>query len=270
MLFMKPPASLQSRCYPLTASLWCLYNPSYLTCSYLLRTPTGLLLFDAGMDSEAEDMLKALNTIGAQVSDIQAIFLTHWHNDHAAGAAALQQLSGASVYCHALEVPFLSRETAHQDWRGQLADICPEWGLFVLFKGLFGNAIPRAVGSLRSVQAGQDLYPGLEVIATPGHTAGHLAYYYRPERILFCGDAMAVLRGRPCFMARPITPDLPASRASIVRCLDREIHWLCPGHREPLHCPTGQALRQFKAWVESGGEWPLLGELIQTRFKDHW
>lgn len=259
MLAIPPPPALRSQAYALTPELWCLNNPSYLSCSYLLRTAQGIWLFDAGMDSGGADMLSALAEMGASPQEVTAIFLTHWHNDHAAGAAALQALSGAPVYCHALEIPFLSRATATRGWRSRLADACPEWGLFVLFKGMFGNAIPRAIERLSPLEAGDTPFAGLEVLATPGHTAGHLAYYYRPGRMLFCGDAIAVLQGQPCFMARPITPDPPAARAAIVSCLAREIAWLCPGHRQPLACPTGEALRWFRAWVDSGGDWPLLG-----------
>jgi hypothetical protein len=34
-----------------TDSIVCVRRPSYLTCSYLVRTPTGVVVVDAGMDS---------------------------------------------------------------------------------------------------------------------------------------------------------------------------------------------------------------------------
>ena len=60
---------------------------------------------------------------------------------------------------------------------------------------------------------------GLRIVAraTPGHTPGHVSFYYAPERALFAGDALAVIGDRVRFMARPVTPDLAAARASMRR-----------------------------------------------------
>ena len=33
------------------------------------------------------------------------------------------------------------------------------------------------------------------VIHTPGHTPGHLSFYFAPEAMLFAGDALAVVNG---------------------------------------------------------------------------
>lgn len=253
---------LRNHSFSLTRDLWCLSQPSYLSCSYVLRTPRGIWLFDAGMDSAGTAMLDTLAQMGAGPEDVRAIFLTHWHNDHAAGAAAIQALSGAPVYCDAREMPYLDRRTATTGWPQRLATACPEWGPWILIKGLLGNAIPRAIADLRVIGPQPPAFPELDVIPTPGHTPGHLAYYYRPGRLLFCGDALAVLGGKPAFMARAITPDLPAARRSILACLDCEIDWLCPGHREPLATFDQVALRRFRGWVASGGNWPPLGKVL--------
>ena len=71
------------------------------------------------------------------------------------------------------------------------------------------------------------------VLATPGHTSGHVAYLYEPARILFCGDALAVVGKKLRLMARPVTPDRVLARASALRCLHEEVEIICPGHRAP-------------------------------------
>src|SRR5262245_23777593 len=99
--------------FSVTDDVWCVRRPSYLTCSYLVRTPRGIVLVDAGMDSEGEDIALGLSrAFGARPNDVRAILLTHWHNDHAAGARAIQLASGAKVYCHERERPQLTRATA--------------------------------------------------------------------------------------------------------------------------------------------------------------
>jgi glyoxylase-like metal-dependent hydrolase (beta-lactamase superfamily II) len=211
------------------------------------------------MDSEGGDMQYALDRLGLPLSSVRAVLLTHWHNDHAAGGQALQQQSGAAVYFHEADAPFFHRETARTGFRGWLSDLVPEWGLFVLVKGLLDEATPRAVTATRHVADGDVLLNEFEVIATSGHTPGHVSYYYRPERALFAGDALAVVGGQVHFMARPVTPDLPQARASMLRCLSLDIAILCPGHRAPLTQNTRPLCRQMVTRIESGEAWPLLG-----------
>ena len=105
---------------------------------------------------------------------------------------------------------------------------------------------------------GDLLFGDFEVMETPGHTPGHVAYYYRPERALFAGDALAVIGGRVRFMARPVTLDLPAARTSMLKCLTKDIHAIYPGHREPLTTLVPDRVREATRRVTTG-DWPLLG-----------
>jgi len=245
--------------FRVSPSIWCVRRPSYLTCSYLVVTPGGTVMVDAGMDSGGADMRAGLAAAGLAFDSVRAILLTHWHNDHAAGGWAMRELTGAPVYYHRGDLPFFTRETAHPGLRGRLSDLVPEWGLFVLLKGLLGEATPKAVTADRHVADGDVLLDSFEVIETPGHTPGHVCYYYRPERALFAGDALAVIGGQARLMSRPVTPDLGAARASVVKCLSREIDLLCPGHREPLTRETGRRCRELARLAASRAPWPLFG-----------
>jgi glyoxylase-like metal-dependent hydrolase (beta-lactamase superfamily II) len=140
-----------------------------------------------------------------------------------------------------------------------VSDRIPELGVLVLFKGLLGEATSRAVTANRLVADGECLLNDFEVIATPGHTPGHVAYFYRPARALFAGDALAVINGRIRFMARPVTPDQPAARDSLRRCLALQPAIICPGHREPLTTDVAGACHAMASYLDSGGAWPLLG-----------
>ncbi len=241
-----------------SASIWCVRQPSYLTCSYAVRTPDGVVLVDAGMDSTGSDVRALLEAMGEGERSVRAVLLTHWHNDHAAGARATQQRSGCGVHYHAADAPWLSRATARGGLRGWIARRMPEWGLGILFIGLLGEAVPEAVSATSYLADGQVL-SGLEVIETPGHTPGHLSFYYPPERALFAGDALAVIDGKVRFMARPVTLDVAAARLSMVRCLSRDIGILCPGHREPLTVGVEAACDRMRQHLASGGRWPFLG-----------
>jgi glyoxylase-like metal-dependent hydrolase (beta-lactamase superfamily II) len=245
--------------FEVVEGIWCIRRPSYLTCSYAVTTSSGIVLIDAGMDSAAADLFAALAVMGQPASAVKAILLTHWHNDHAAGAQAMQRAVNCPVYYHAAETPYLTRESARGGLRGWLAKRIPEWGVFVLLIGLLGEAVPEAVTAGEHVVDGQIIAEHFEAIYTPGHTPGHTSYYYAPAKALFAGDALAVVGGRVRFMARPVTPDLPLARESMRRCLERDIRILCPGHREPLTQDVESRCAEMRRHLDEGGKWPLLG-----------
>jgi glyoxylase-like metal-dependent hydrolase (beta-lactamase superfamily II) len=240
-------------------TIWMARRPSYLACSYLIAVDRGFVAVDAGMESGGADIKAALAAVGARPEALQAVLLTHWHNDHAAGAAALAASSGAAVYYSAAEAPFLTGATAFGGLRGWLAEQVPEMGLLVLVKGLLGNATPTAVTANRLVREGEVIEGAFRVVETPGHTPGHLAYFHEPTRTLFCGDALAVVGGRIRLMARPVTPDLAAARASALRCLRESPAVLCPGHRRPLTTNLATECDRLQSYLASNASWPLLG-----------
>lgn len=246
--------------FAVTPDVWCLRRRSYLTCSYVVRVRGGFVLVDAGMDSTGRDVEQALiRAFGARVEDVRAVLLTHWHNDHAAGARAVQERSGAKVYYHAGDQAELTRASATEGIRGWLAQRVPELGPLVLLKGLLGEAAPRAVSADGLVKDGDRVETDFEVIETPGHTPGHVSFYYRPEGILFAGDALAVVSGRVRFMSRPVTPDLGEARRSMVRCLDRPIEHLCPGHRMPLSTNVSARCGELLERLRMNAPWPFFG-----------
>ncbi len=247
-----------------TERICCIRRASYLTCSYAVRTARGIVLVEAGMDSDGRDVALGLReAFGAPVSEVRAILLTHWHNDHAAGAAAIRAQSGARVYYHRGDEAQLTRRTVHPGLRDRLALALPEAGPLVLLKGLLGDAIPRAIAADAFVDDGAVVEEDFEVIATPGHTPGHVAYFYPPERVLFAGDALAVKRGRVALMSRPVTPDVPEARRSLVKCLDRSlalgVQRICPGHQYPLAHDVQASAARLRDHIANGGRWPLFG-----------
>jgi glyoxylase-like metal-dependent hydrolase (beta-lactamase superfamily II) len=241
-----------------TDTILCLRRASYQTCSYMVRTTEGLVLIDAGMSSDGADVEAGLKAAHARPADIRAILLTHWHNDHAAGAHAAHALSEAPVYYHQEDERFFMGAAGARGIRGWISDLIPEWGLLVLAKGLLGEATPRAVAAQHFVRDGATVLDAFEVIETPGHTPGHVSYFYRPERALFAGDALAVIGSRIRFMARPVTLDLQSARRSMEKCLSLNPQIVCPGHREPL-IGAGEACHAMLAHIRSNGAWPLFG-----------
>jgi hydroxyacylglutathione hydrolase len=102
---------------------------------------------------DAGAILSRLKNLGWRLSHI---LVTHHHGDHTAGNLALEQAFGCTIVAPAAEadrIPGVDREVREGDRVG--------------FCG---------------VEA--------EVIATPGHTAGHVSYHVPGERLAFVGDTL--------------------------------------------------------------------------------
>ncbi len=65
--------------------------------SFAVRTSAGLILIDATYEESSAEVIKSLQQAGLNPRDIKYIIVTHAHSDHAAGAPAIQALSGARV-----------------------------------------------------------------------------------------------------------------------------------------------------------------------------
>jgi glyoxylase-like metal-dependent hydrolase (beta-lactamase superfamily II) len=243
----------------LSPSILCLRRASYLTCSYMVQRRGAITLVDAGMSSDGADVRAGLDYLGAHPRDIRAILLTHWHNDHSAGAQAAHSLSSAPVYYHSADEAYFTGKTGPRGIRRWISELIPEWGVLVLAKGLLGEATPRAVQAQHFVHDGQVLFEEFVVVATPGHTEGHVSYFYTPDAALFAGDALAVIGGRIRFMARPVTLNEGAARRSLAKCLELRPKLVCPGHREPLTTGAQAECERMLSYLAAGGRWPLFG-----------
>ncbi|WP_165759470.1 MBL fold metallo-hydrolase [Mycobacterium decipiens] len=243
---------------PVTDRVWCFRQRSYVCCSYAVLDAAGVVLVDAGMTSDAAPVLNGLALLDRAPADVHTILLTHWHNDHAAGAARLKTLSGASVHYHERERPYFTRRTARGGLLGWLSGQVPERGPLVLFRGLLSAATSTAIAADVLVRDGDLVLGQFRVVATPGHTPGHVAYFHEPTGVLFAGDALAVVGGKLRFMARPVTLDLETARASMAALVELPVRYVCPGHRRPLTEGVDEQLRSLEKRMLKTA-WPLLG-----------
>jgi glyoxylase-like metal-dependent hydrolase (beta-lactamase superfamily II) len=109
----------------------------------------------------------------------------------------------------------------------------------------------EAAGSITDVVhpldplAGVPGLPDWELVPTPGHTPGHVAYLRRSDGVLIAGDAAltvdlnsvgGVLLGRQRVAGPPryTTWDWRAARRSVGALADLEPRVLLPGHGRPL------------------------------------
>jgi len=155
-------------------------------------------IIDPGSANAAPRVLEAL-----RVRDIEVdlIVLTHAHPDAAAGAGVFaRRFARAEIVAPAGVAERLSDPAA------LVAEMKKVYGDRV--EKLFGLPDPIDASRIRALADGDTVSLGdreLEAIATPGHTAAHMAYFDPATSSLFCGDALGVqLPGSG--VVRPSTP----------------------------------------------------------------
>jgi len=243
----------------ISTHVYCVQRTVYASCSYFVARPHDVVLVDAGIDPTGGDMLAGLAEAGRSVREVSWILLTHWHNDHSAGAAVLQEQSGARVCYHAAGAAKFLREEAASGVRARLARLLPDAGWLAPLRGLLDAAPPRPLRAHHHATDGEIVAEDFEVLETPGHDAGHVCYLYRPDRVLFAGDALAVAGDHVTFMSRYLTQDQDAARASMLRCLSLDVKAICPGHRYPLVDPDPAQLAALRAKVARLKRFPVFG-----------
>ena len=188
---------------------------------FVVTHPGGAVLIDTGVGGPQHvlddwrvvnrSVADALADLDMSPADIGLVINTHLHFDHCGQNAVFKH---APFYVQRAELSRMRRESAElYEWFGFMN---------ARFELLDGDA---------------EVLPGLEVIATPGHTEGHQCVVVRPEKgagevgggfDLLIGDAAYT----PRQYAEPGSDRLPPGQASDVeawRESARRIHSLRPG-----------------------------------------
>lgn len=164
---------------------------STMTNMYLIKGEDGLTLVDAGLPSHMELLQSGLERIGADLTDIEAVIITHTDGDHIGLAEPLRK-EGIPIW-----VPEEGYEAALEGgndppttailhtWR-------PSYVRFIraLING--GSEDVEPISEAKTFTGGQVLdVPGQpEVITTPGHRKEHCSFWVEGSRLLFAGDAL--------------------------------------------------------------------------------
>jgi hydroxyacylglutathione hydrolase len=167
----------------------------------------------------AEPVLAMLRTQG---STLAGILVTHHHADHIGGVPALRAATGAMVH-----------GPAHEP-------------------------VPPPYQPLSGGESVDVLGLTWRVLAVPGHTAGHLAYYAQPPGqapILFCGDTLFSAGCGRLFEGTPV--QMQASLDALAKLPDATR--VCCAHEYTLNNlrfaaavePHNDAIAQHTAWCQA-------------------
>ena len=203
--------------------------------SYLVEGPNGRLLYDVGCDYNkvadpqlnarfygdfafgAPDMepgqrtVSVLQRVGLAPGDIDVIVCGHLHFDHAGG---LCDFPGCDVCVHERELSS-ARAGADEAYFAGEAEVPVNW---------------------RVVSGDIELMPGVRLVESPGHTAGHYSLWVEREKgqpVVLAGDAADLQENLDDEIAPGLCFDEPQALTSIrmLKALAQgEKAWLWPNH----------------------------------------
>jgi glyoxylase-like metal-dependent hydrolase (beta-lactamase superfamily II) len=136
--------------------------------AYLVRETDGFTLVDTTLGGGASGLIAAARAAGAP---IRRIALTHGHSDHAGSLDALRAELGdeVEIYLGELDARIHAGEP--------------------VVDGKLRGSWPKKVQSAPNVRlTGGERIGSLEVVPSPGHTPGHMAFVDTRDRTLIAGD----------------------------------------------------------------------------------
>jgi glyoxylase-like metal-dependent hydrolase (beta-lactamase superfamily II) len=215
--------------------------------AFLLDDGAGLTLIDSLYDVDAHRILAELEAMGRTPQDIKHIIMTHAHRSHLGGLARLKELSGAPVYAHEWEADLIAGDRNQQAVSWLPHRPVRVWPLQVALN--LGIAKHPGVAVDQYVHDDDRIGP-VRVLYCPGHSPGHLAFYWEERRLLIAGDAICTW---PNLMLgwRGFTLNPKQHKASVYRLAELDSEILCVGHGEPLASGAAAQIRRALPTLDS-------------------
>jgi glyoxylase-like metal-dependent hydrolase (beta-lactamase superfamily II) len=167
--------------------------PMGIANAFLIEGDDGLTLIDAGYPGKEAAVFGAIRGLGRSPDQLKHLIFTHGHPDHIGSAAAIVRETGARTYMHPLDIPM-----AESGGPFRPLTAAPGLSRRVMCKLFFHpdeRLEPVAIDQPLTVGGMLPIAGGIEVIHTPGHSAGHVSLLWRPGRMLFVGDVYMNLMG---------------------------------------------------------------------------
>ncbi len=205
---------------------------------YAIRSEGGWILIDTATKFARRRITRQTK------GEVEALFITHAHRDHAGSMHAIARATGAPVWAgtpdaDALEgkVPAPAPPEAEHSRLNRAMNKVLSWD-------------PHPVA--RRLAEG-DHIGDWEVIGFPGHTPGQIGLWRESDRTVLCADTMRtvnIFTGLPQVgeMPKLFTVDVSEARRSIRKLAALEPRVACFGHGRPM---VGDAAGRINAFAAS-------------------
>ncbi|WP_127474177.1 MBL fold metallo-hydrolase [Microbacterium sulfonylureivorans] len=207
-----------------------------IVAAYLVVTPDGITVVDAGLPGHWNDLTEELTSIDRSVDDIRGVVLTHGDSDHVGFAERLRRDHGVPVYVHAADADRAKGGDKPKTPMGPMR-LGATLGFFTYAlrkKGFRTEYLTEVV----EVADGDvlDLPGAPRVIGLPGHSPGSIAVHVPLAEAVFVGDALTtrhVLTGHAGMQPAPFTDEPDLALQSLDRLAAVDALWVLPGHGTP-------------------------------------
>lgn len=231
-------------------------GPTTLNVTVLLDEEGGHTLVDTGIPGMEDAIGAALAEHDLSFADIRQVIITHHDGDHIGSLRAVVAASAAQVWALSTEIPYI-------DGRERPQKLPPQEQVDAMLQDPTLAAPLRAMLSMPRVSVPVDralsdgerlpLAGGVRVVATPGHTYGHLSLYLERSKTLISGDALTSrggeLHGPPPFA----TPDKNAAAQSVQRLSNLDVQTIVTYHGGLVSEDAGGQLRRVAGELLSAG-----------------
>lgn len=147
-----------------------------------------ICLVDTGVAGSHETIFQAISEAGGSPDEIETVILTHTHPDHIGSLRTIRSRTGCMVAVHEDEQQWLEDIDTQFEQR-------PVPGFHTLVEGSVQADRLLCGGDTVAVD---DTF-GIQVIHTPGHSPGSVSLWLESEKILICGDVVALPGDMPIY-----------------------------------------------------------------------
>jgi glyoxylase-like metal-dependent hydrolase (beta-lactamase superfamily II) len=178
--------------------------------AYVLIRGKEAAVVDTGMTNNASKIADVVRTAGLGWDAVHHVLLTHYHPDHIGSVGeVLAAAAKATAYAGAADIPQIKS--------------------------------PRPI---KAVGDNDEVF-GLRVIATPGHTPGHVCVFDPAGSLLILGDAMNNTGNKLGGPNPQYTADMAQGYQSVKKLAKLTFQRAVFGHGEPINKGASQAIAKL-------------------------
>jgi glyoxylase-like metal-dependent hydrolase (beta-lactamase superfamily II) len=178
---------------------------------YLIDFAGELVLIDAGAGKSSSQIVRNIEMLGLNPTNLSFLILTHCHIDHIGSAPFFKKQYGTKILIHELDAQAVENGDSHKTAANWYGTTFPPM------------AVDRKLkGEHETLKYGQE---ELHCLHTPGHTPGSISLYLDRggKRVLFGQDIHGPFH-------RDFDSDIKAWKKSMQNLLALDADILCEGH----------------------------------------